>query len=128
MLPEDQHPRIREYFRRNLGEPDWMVSTNNSVQVDVIGDTVGGCLLRLRKVEWRCGGKLRMQMLPAHMSFGSIVQYVSVEFKLNSKNQAHIQDPHGQAIGDRREDRNYCEIQDAPTADEHRSQVPASQD
>ena len=29
MLPEDQHPRIMEYFRRNLGEPDQMITMKN---------------------------------------------------------------------------------------------------
>ena len=31
MSPEDQHPRIMEYFRRNLGEPDRMITMKNSV-------------------------------------------------------------------------------------------------
>ena len=34
-------------------------------------------------------------MIPARMSLDSIVQYVSVELKLDSKNEAHIKDRHG---------------------------------
>ena len=65
MSPEDQHPRIMEYFRRNLGEPDRMISMKNSVYVEVFGDTAGGRSLRLNNVDWRRGEKLRMQMIPA---------------------------------------------------------------
>ena len=39
MSPQDQHPRFMEYFRRNLGEPDRMISMKNSVYVEVFGDT-----------------------------------------------------------------------------------------
>ena len=78
MWPEDQHPRIMQYFRRNLGEPDQMISTKKSVYGEVFGDTAGGGLLRLNNVEWRIREKLRMQMIPARMSLDSIVQYVSV--------------------------------------------------
>ena len=53
MSPEDQHPPIMEYFRRNLREPDGMISMKNSVYVEVFGDTAGGRLLRLNNVEWR---------------------------------------------------------------------------
>ena len=76
MSPENQHPRIMECFRRNLREPDRMMSMKNSVYVEVLGDTAGGRLLRLNNVEWRHGEKLRMQMIPARMSLGSIVQFV----------------------------------------------------
>ena len=79
MSLEDQHPRIMENFRRNLGEPNRMISMKNSVYVEVFGDTAGGRLLRLNNVEWRCGEKMRMQMIPARMSLDPIVQYVSVE-------------------------------------------------
>ena len=53
MSLEDQHPRIMEYFRRNLGDPDRMISMKNSVFVHVFRDTAGGRLLRLK----RCGKK-----------------------------------------------------------------------
>ena len=68
MSPEDQHPRIMEYFRRNLGKPDRMISMKNSVYAEVFGDTAGGRLLRLNNLEWRRGKKLRMHMIQAHMS------------------------------------------------------------
>ena len=53
MSPEDQHPGIMEYFRRNLGEADRMISMKNSVYVEVFGDKAGGRLLRLNNVDWR---------------------------------------------------------------------------
>ena len=59
MSPEDQHPRIMEYFWRNLGEPDRIISMKNSVYVEVFGDTAGGRLRRVNNVEWRRGKKLR---------------------------------------------------------------------
>ena len=74
MSPKDQNPRMMEYFRRNLGEPDRMISMKNSVYVEVVRDTAGGRLLRLNNVEWRRGEKLRMQMIPARMSPDLIVQ------------------------------------------------------
>ena len=128
MSPEHQHPRIMEYFRRNLGEPDRMISMKNSVYVEVLGDTAGGRLLRLNNVEWRRGKKLSMQMIPACMSLDSKVQYVSVELKLNSKNEAHIKDRHGNRIRQRRDDRIYRAIQEDPTIGGDRSQDPGSED
>ena len=128
MSPEGQHPRIMEYFRRNLGELDRMMSMKNSVYVEVFGDTAGGRLLRLKTVEWRCGEKLRMQMIPGRMSLDSIVQYLSMELKLNSKNEAHIKDHHGNGNGERCDDRNYPAIQEDPTVGGDRSQDPGSAD
>ena len=52
---------------------------------------------------WRHGDKLRMQIPRADMSLGSIVQYVSEEWKLTSKNEANIQDGHSRGNHDRRE-------------------------
>ena len=128
MLLEDQHARIMKYFRRNLGERDQMISMKNSVYVEVFGDMAGGRLLRLNNVEWRRGEKLRMQMIPARMSLDSIVQYRSVEMKLDSKNVAHIKDRHGTGNRERRDDRNYRDIQEDPTVGEDRNQDPGSQD
>ena len=85
MSPEDQHPSIMENFRKNLGEPNRMISMKISVYAVVFGDTAGGRLLRLNNVEWKRGEKLMMQMIPARMSLDSIVQYVSVELKLDSE-------------------------------------------
>ena len=72
MSPEDQNPRIMEYFQRTLEERDRMISMKNSVYVEVFGDAARGGLLRLNNAEWRCGEKPRMQMIPARMSLDSI--------------------------------------------------------
>ena len=112
MSPEEQHPGIMEYFRRNLGVPKRMISLKNSVYVEVFGETAGGRLLRLNNVEWRRGEKLKLQMIPARMSLDSIILYVSVELKLSSKNEAHIKDRHNHGNHDRREDRHHQEVQD----------------
>ena len=85
----------------------------NLVYVEVVGDTASGRLMRLKNMEWGRGEKLRMQMLPARMGLDSIVQYVNVELKLNSKNEGHIKDRHGHGSHNRREDRSYREIQEA---------------
>ena len=113
MSPEEQHPRIMKYFRHNLGAPDRMISLKNSLYVEVVGETARGRLLRLNNVQWRCGGKLKMQMIPARMSLDSIIQYVSVELELNSKNKAHIKDRHNHGNHDLRQDRTHQEIQEA---------------
>ena len=81
-----------------------MISLKNSVYVKVFGETAGGRLLRLNNVEWRRGEKLKLQMIPARMSLDSIIQYVSVKLKLNSKNEAHIEDRHNHGNHDHRED------------------------
>ena len=128
MSPEDQHRRIIKYFRGNLGEPDRMISMKNLVYVEVFGDTAGGRLLRLNNVQWRRGEKLRMQMIPASMSLDSIIQYVSVELKLNSENEAHIKDRHGNENRGRRDHRNYRAIQEDPTVGGDRSEDPGSED
>ena len=86
MSPEEQHPGIMEYFRRKLGAPEQMISLKNSVYVEVFGETAGGRLLLRKDVEWRRGEKLKLQMIPARMSLDSIIQYLMVELKLNSKN------------------------------------------
>ena len=71
-----------------------MLWLKNSVYVEVFGETAGGRLLRLNNVEWRRGEKLKLQMIPARMSLDSIIQYVSVKLKINSKNEAHVKDRH----------------------------------
>ena len=90
MSPEEQHMGIMVYFRRNLGAPERMIPSNNSVYVEVFGETAGGRLLRLHNVEWRHGEKMKLQMIPARMSLDSIIQYVSIEVKLNSKTTVTI--------------------------------------
>ena len=89
-----------------------MFSLKNSVNVEVFGETAGGHLLRINNVEWRRGGKLKLQMIPARMSLDLIIHYVSVKLKVNSRNEAHIKDRHNHANHDRREDRHHPEVQD----------------
>ena len=124
MLPQDQHPRLMQYLRQNAGDPDQMISMKNTVYVEEIGDTVGGRLLRLNNVECRCGESLRMQMISACMTLDSIVQYVSVGSKLNSENEGHIKDCHGQGNQERRDDHNFSEIQEDLTVGGDRSGDP----
>ena len=80
--------------------------------VEVLGERAGGRLLRLNNVEWGSGEKLKLQMIPAQMSLDSIIQYLSVELKLNSKNEAHIKGRHNHGNHDRREDRHHRDVQD----------------
>ena len=104
MSPVEQHPGIMEYFRRNLGAPERMISLKNFVYLEVFGEMARERLFRPNNVEWRRGGQLKLQMIPARMSLDSIIQYVSVQLKLNSKNEAHIDDHHDHGNHDRRED------------------------
>ena len=104
MSPEEKHPRIMEYFGRNLGAPERRISLNNTVYVELFGGTAGGGQLRLKNVKWRHGEKLKLQMIPAQMSLPSIIQYMSVEVKLKAKNEAHIKDRHNHGNHDCRED------------------------
>ena len=67
-------------------------------------------------------------MIPARMSLDSIVQYVSVELKLNSKHEAHVKDRQDNKNPERRDDLNYCQIQEDQTVGEDRSQSPGSKD
>ena len=89
MAAEDTHAGIMEFFRRNLGEPNRMLGLKNAVYVKVFGDSMGQRLLRLNNVEWRRGEPLRMQVIFARMSLDEIVKYITVELKLNAKNEAH---------------------------------------
>ena len=92
MSSEDTHARIIEFFRRNLGEPSRMLGLKNAVYVEVFGDTMGQRLMSLDNAEWRRGEPLRMQVIFACMSLDEIVKYITVELKLNAKNEAHVQD------------------------------------
>ena len=113
---------------RNLGEPDRMIPMKNPVYVEMCGDTAGGRALRRNNAKCRRGEKLTIQMIPAGMSLDSIVQHISVELKLNTKNEAHIKDRHGHGNRERRDDRNYRAIQEDPTVGGDRSQDPGSED
>ena len=110
MASEDTHAGIMEFFRRNLGEPSRMLGLKNTVYVEVFGDTMGQRLMRLNNAEWRRGEPLRMQVIPARMSLDEIVKYITVELKLNAKNEAHMQDRQGHGHRGHREDRQHREI------------------
>ena len=112
MAAEDTHAGIMEFFRRNLGEPNRMLGLKNAVYVEVFVGTMGQRLLRLNNVEWRRGEPLRMQVIFARMSLDEIVKYITVELKLNAKNEAHVQDRHGPGQRGQREDRHHREIQE----------------
>ena len=110
MASEDTHAGIMEFFWRNLGEPSPMFGLKNAVYVEVFGDTMGQRLMRLNNVEWRRGEPLRMQVIFARMSLDEIVKYITVELKLNAKNEAHVQDRQGQGHRGHREDRHHREV------------------
>ena len=110
MASEDTHAGIMEFFRRNLGEPSRMLGLKNAVYVEVFGDTMGQRLMRLNNVDWRRGEPLRMQVIFARMSLNEIVKYITVELKLNAKNEAHLQDRQGQGHRGHRENRHQREV------------------
>ena len=110
MASEDTHTGIMEFFWRNLGEPSRMLGLKNAVYVEVFGDTMGQRLMRLNNVEWRRGEPLRMQVIFARMSLDEIVKYITVELKLNAKNEARVQDRQGPGHRGHREDRHQREV------------------
>ena len=110
MASEDTHAGMMEFSRRNLGELSRMLGLKNAVYVEVFGDTMGQRLMRLNNVEWRRGVQLRMQVILARMSLDEIVKYITVELKLNAKNEAHVQDRQGQGHRGHREDRHQREV------------------
>ena len=112
MAAEDTHAGIMEFFRRNLGEPNRMLGLKNAVYVEVFGDCMGQRLLRLNNVEWRRGEPLRLQVIFARMTPDKIMKYITVELKLNAKNEAHVRDRHGHGQRGHREDRHHREIQE----------------
>ena len=112
MASEDTHAGIMEFFRRNLGEPSRMLGLKNAVYVGVFGETMGQRLTRLNDAEWRRGEPLRMQVIFARMSLDEIVQYITVELKLNAKNEAHVQDRQGDGHRGHREDRQHQEVKE----------------
>ena len=112
MASEDTHAGIMQFFRRNLGEPSRMLGLKNAVYVEVFGDTMGQRLMRLNNAEWRRGEPLRMQVIFARMSLDEIVKYITVELKLNAKNEAHVQDPQGHGHRGHGEDRQHREVKE----------------
>ena len=99
MASEDTHAGIMEFFRRNLGEPSRMLGLKNAVYVEVFGDTMGQRLMRLNNAEWVRGKPLRMLVIFARMSLDEIVKYITVELKLDAKNEAHVQDQQSHGHG-----------------------------
>ena len=112
MASEDAHAGIMEFFRQNLGEPSRMLGLKNAVYVELFGDTMGQRLMRLNNAEWRRGEPLRMQVIFARMSLDEIVKYITVELKLNAKNEAHVQDRQGHGHRGHREDRQHREVRE----------------
>ena len=110
MASEDTHAGIMQFFWRNLGEPSRMLGLKNAVYVVGFGDTMGQRLMRLNSVECRRGKPLRMQVIFARMSPDEIVKYITVELKLNAKNEAHVQDRQDQGHRGHREDRHHREV------------------
>ena len=51
-----------------------------------------------------------MQVIFARMSLDEIVEYITVELKLNAKNEADVQDRHGHGHRGHREDRQHREV------------------
>ena len=111
MASEDTHAGIMEFFWRNLGEPSRMLGLKSAVYVEVFGDTMGQRLMRLNNAGWRRGEPLRMQVIFARMSLDEIVKYITVELKLNAKNEAHVQDRQCHGHRGHREDRQHREVQ-----------------
>ena len=68
--------------------------------------------MRLNNAEWRRGEPLRMQVIFARMSLDEIMKYITVELKLNAKNEAHVQDPPGHGHRGHPEDRQHREVKE----------------
>ena len=80
-----------------------MISMRQSLYVEVSEGAAGQRLLRLNNQAWMKNEPLlRLREIPAHMSLVSIVQYISVELKLNKKNEAGLKDRY-----DRKDDYKY---------------------
>ena len=120
MASEDTHAGIIEFSRRNLGGPSRILGLKNAAYLEVFGDTMGQRLMRLNNAEWRRGEPLRMQVIFARMSLDEILKYITVELKLNAKNEAHVQDRQGHGHRGHLEDRQHREVKEdtACTAEE----------
>ena len=112
MASEDTQAGIMEFFWRNLGQPSQMLGLKNAVHVEVFGDTMKQRLMRLNNAEWRRGKPLTMQVIFARMSLDEIVKYITVELKLNAKNEANVQDRQGHGHRGHREDRQHREVKE----------------
>ena len=89
-----------------------MLGLKNAVYVEISGDTMGQRLTRLNNAEWRRRKPLTMQVILASMSLDEIVKYITVELKLNTKNEAHVQDRQGRGHRGHRGDRHHQEIKE----------------
>ena len=112
MASEDTHAGIMEFFWQNHGEPSQMLGLKNAVYAEVFGDTMGQRLMHPDNAEWRREEPLRMQVIFARMSLDEIVKYITVELKLNAKNEAHVQDQQGHGHRRHREDRQHREVKE----------------
>ena len=112
MASEDTHAGILEFFWRNLGEPSQRLGLKNAVYMEVFGDTMGQKLTRLNNAEWRSVEPLRMQVIFARMGLDEIVKYITVELKLNAKNNAHVQDRQGHGHLGHQEDGQHREVKE----------------
>ena len=112
MASKDTHAGIMEFFRRNLGAPSRMLGLKNAVYVEVLGNTMGQRLMRLNNAKQRRGEPLRMQVIFARMSLDKILKYITVELKLNARNEAHMQDRQGHGHRGHREDRQHREVKE----------------
>ena len=72
---------------------------------------MGQRLMHLNNVQWRRGESLRMQVIFTRMSLDEIVKYITVELKLNAKNEAHVQDRQRHQHRGYREHRQHREVQ-----------------
>ena len=111
MASEDTHAGRMEFFWRNFSEPSRMLGLKNAVYVEVFGNTMGQRLMRLNNAEWRRAEPLRMHVIFARMSLDESVKYITVELKLNVKNEAHVQDQQGHGHQGHREDRQHRAVQ-----------------
>ena len=112
MASGDTHAGIIEFFWRNLRKPSRMLGLKNAVYVEVFGDTMGQRLTRPNKAEWRRGEPLRMQVIFTCMSLDEMVKYITVELKLNAKNEAQVQERQGHGHRGHREDRQHREVKE----------------
>ena len=85
-----------------------------AVRIMAAKDTHAGIIefFRRNNVVWRRGEQLSMQVIFARMSLDEIVKYITVELKLNAKNEDHVQDRQGHGQRGHPEDRHHREIQE----------------
>ena len=112
VLPGNWKRRVEDEEEKQAKKRVAVRIVKNAVYAEVFSDSTGQRLLHLNNVEWRRGEPLRMQVIFARISLDEIVKYITVELKLNAKNEAHVQDRHGNGQRGHREDRHHREIQE----------------